>query len=401
MSDESSPDSSLPSWAELYEGAPCGLVLCSDTGTVRHVNRTMCRWLDRAADQLVGRCRAQDLFSIGDQIFFQTHLFPLLHIQGSVSEVKVHIKRSDGGTLPVVLNALVHARDGQRYWQLAFFIAKDRDQYEVELLKARKNAEALLEQERRTLDALAKTREALEQQRLLAEDRANLAEVLVGIVSHDLRNPLGVIRTSAHILGAGEQTDRQRQTLQRMHRAIDRAARMIADLLDLTQVRLGSGLQVKRGAIDLHEVISELVLDLRLAFPDRDIVHHRHGSGQCMGDSDRLAQLVSNLVGNAATYGASNEPITIVSLMSPSLCEVSVHNRGEPIPAELIRTIFEPLRRGDGAIGGEHSIGLGLFIVQAIARAHGGDASVSSTAVEGTRFTVRWPAPSADLPPPR
>lgn len=384
-------DTSLPGFDELFEEAACGLVLCDSKWTIRRVNKTLCRWVERGPDALVGQRKVQELLSIGGQIFFQTHLSPLLHIQGSVAEVKLDIVKADNGTLPVVLNAVAKQHADHSYWQLALFVAQDRHQYELELLKARQRAEVLLEQERKALDALARAQEALEQQRALAEDRAKLAELLVGVVSHDLRNPLSVIRTSAHILGMGDQSDRQRQTLQRIHSATNRAVRMIADLLDLTQVRLGNGLLVKLAPMNLHDVVGDAVLELRLAFQDREIVHDRSGDGECQGDSDRLAQLVGNLVANAVSYGAPSEPVTVVSETTASSCAVSVHNRGDPIPSELLPKVFEPLRRGDVAGGGAHSIGLGLFIVQAIARAHGGDARIASSAADGTCFRVSWP----------
>ena len=391
MSLSSGEHPALPAPDELYEDAPCGLMVCDGRGTVRRINRTMCRWLERTADELVGRMRVQELLAIGGQIFFQTHLAPLLHIQGSVAEVKLDVLRPGGASVPMVLNVAARGPAAQRRWELAFFVAEDRHQYEQELLKARKRAEALLEHERQALEDLARARLELEQQRALAEDRAKIAELLVGIVSHDLRNPLGVIRTSAHLLGIGEVSDLRRQALQRIGNATDRAARMIGDLLDLTQVRLGRGLTVKLAPLNLHEVAAEVVLDLRVVFAGRDIVHRSEGDGRCTADGDRLAQLLGNLVANAMKYGASDRPVMVTSRTTESACELGVHNHGEPIPPALLPTVFEPLQRGDQALDGAHSIGLGLFIVQAIARAHGGDADVSSSAEEGTRFAVRWP----------
>jgi phosphoserine phosphatase RsbU/P len=387
MSDPGAAATPLPPSEELYEDAACGLMACDARGTIRRVNRTMCRWLEQPAEALVGRRRVQELLTIGGQIFFQTHLAPLLHIQGSVAEVKLDVVMADGRAVPMVLNAIAR----EQTWQLAFFVAEDRHLYELELLKARQCAETLLEQERQTRDALDRAQQDLEQQRHLTEERAKLAELLVGIVSHDLRNPLGVIRTSAHILGLGEQSDLRRQALHRITNATDRAARMIADLLDLTQVRLGNGLMVRLAPMNLHEAVGEVVLDLRLAFAGRTLIHDSEGDGACQGDGDRLAQLVGNLVANAVSYGAPGETITVSSRTSASECELSVHNLGAPIPPGILPTVFEPLRRGETPVESAHSIGLGLFIVQAIARAHGGEATATSTAEEGTRFTVRWP----------
>ena len=172
MSEPGAAHTPVPGSNELYEDAACGLMLCSGMGEILRVNRTMCRWLQRPAEQLVGRQKVQQLLSIGGQIFFQTHLAPLLHIQGSVSEVKLDLVKGDAGTVPMVLNAIARGQGPARTWELAFFVAQDRHQYELELLKARRHAESLLEQERRALDDLAKARQELERPRGLAEDRA-------------------------------------------------------------------------------------------------------------------------------------------------------------------------------------------------------------------------------------
>jgi phosphoserine phosphatase RsbU/P len=385
------PAAGLPPLEALYEHAACGLMLADGGGVIQRINQTLCRWLGLVATEVVGQRRLQDLLTMGGQLFYQTHLAPLLLIQGSVSEVKLDVKHADGHTLPMVMNAAVRHFDGQRFLDLALFVAKDRNQYEIELLAARQRAEALLEQEKSATESLAKAQQQLDQQRALAEDRATVAELMIGIVSHDLRSPLGVIRMGAHLLSRGELSSTQIRALERIASATARAERMIADLLDLTQVRLGSGLKVKLAPLDLHAVVGDVVEDLRLRFAGREITHVRQGEGACEGSVDRLAQVVGNLVANAISYGSPGRAVTVVSSTGDAGCEISVHNHGEPIDPELLPVVFQPMRRGDKMADASHGVGLGLFIVQAVARAHGGTAFATSTAHEGTRFTVRWP----------
>jgi sigma-B regulation protein RsbU (phosphoserine phosphatase) len=385
------PQVGLPSLEALYEHAACGLMLADAGGIVRRINHTMCAWLGLAAPDVVGKRRLQDLLTMGGQLFYQTHLAPLLLIQGSVSEVKLDVKHADGSTLPMVMNAAVRTHQGHRFLDLALFVAKDRNQYEIELLRARQRAEALLEHEKSATESLAKAQQQLDQQRALAEDRATVAELMIGIVSHDLRNPLGVIRMGAHLLSRGELSSTQIRALERIASATARAERMIADLLDLTQVRLGKGLKVKLAPLELHAVVGDVVEDLRLRFAGREIVHVRQGDGTCDGSVDRLAQVVGNLVANAISYGSPGRPVTVVSSTSAQGCEISVHNHGEPIDPELLPAVFEPMRRGDELTDGTQGVGLGLFIVQAVAHAHGGAAFATSTAEEGTRLAIRWP----------
>ena len=109
------------------------------------------------------------------------------------------------------------------------------------------------------------------------------------------------------------------------------------------------------------------------------------------GDADRLFQLVDNLVSNAVTYGSSAAAITIASDIGPNHFSIAVHNHGPAIPAVLLPTLFQPMVRGTDTASGNRSVGLGLFIVSEIAKAHGGEARVESSEPEGTTFTVVIP----------
>ena len=230
----------------------------------------------------------------------------------------------------------------------------------------------------------------LARQRAAAEDRALFAEQMVGIVSHDLRNPLSAIQMSAYLLERGELTASQRTVLGRIHNSTGRAQRLIADLLDFTLARIGEGLTLARSQIELHQLVSDSVDELAVAFPGRRIEHRRSGDGECFADADRLIQLIGNLVGNAVAYGAADTPVVVASAITADGIEVSVHNDGPPIPAMLQQTLFEPMIRGDGDKA-SRGVGLGLFIVREIARAHEGSVAVHSTAQAGTTFTARLP----------
>ena len=131
---------------------------------------------------------------------------------------------------------------------------------------------------------------------------------MVGIVSHDLRNPLSSIGLGLHLLGSAELAQGQRRTLDRVSRALDRANRLVADLLDFTQARVGRGLSVAYEDIDLHQTLSLVVDELALAYPGRTLHHVREGEGTCVADPHRLGQLVGNLVSNAMAYGGPASP---------------------------------------------------------------------------------------------
>lgn len=230
-------------------------------------------------------------------------------------------------------------------------------------------------------------------ERSRAHDRALFAEQMMAIVSHDLRNPLSAIVMGAHVVGMGDDLPAQKaRALARVVSSAQRARRLIDELLDFTLARVGRGLSVNRLPVDLHALAGKVVDELAPAFPGRDLKHRVIGTGPCRADADRIAQLVGNLVANAMTYGAAGSDVTVNSWLAANTAGLTVHNDGEPIPADLLTAIFEPMVRGTPENSSARSVGLGLFIVRAIADAHGGVVTVRSTAEAGTSFEFSFPA---------
>ncbi|QRK10970.1 PAS domain S-box protein [Archangium violaceum] len=224
-------------------------------------------------------------------------------------------------------------------------------------------------------------------------ERADFERQLIGIVSHDLRNPLNAILLSATMLLRRAESDARKEgALRCVFDAAERMRRLVCDLLDFTQVRLGQGLPVQRELRDLHALVRGVVEEVLAAHPGREVEVRAEGEVWAALDADRVAQLLANLLSNALAYGAAGSPVCVTTREDGSYVALEVHNEGEPIPPEKLARLFQPLERGaQPPAPSSRSIGLGLFIVDGIVRAHGGHIRVHSTAAEGTTFCVLLP----------
>jgi signal transduction histidine kinase len=212
----------------------------------------------------------------------------------------------------------------------------------------------------------------------------------IGILSHDLRNPLSAITAGAALLAASANEDhRQARVAARILNSAQRMERMIADLLDLTRTRLGGAIPLQRVPTDLQQLCEEVLLEVQAARPGAVVRFRVSGNVTGEWDPDRLAQVVSNLVGNAIQHGDGG-PISIEADGGDESVTLRVHNGGTPIPPAAQGTIFEPLARG-AADAATQSIGLGLFIARAIVNAHGAEIHVRSAEGSGTTFEVLLP----------
>lgn len=227
----------------------------------------------------------------------------------------------------------------------------------------------------------------------LAIERKRLQDVeqlLVGVVSHDLRGPLQTIALSCDLL-LPETQGPAKTWVTRSLAAVRRANSLVDDLLDATRARLGGLLPIERTPVDLVRLADQATEDHRTRSKGRTIVLDAPTSLPASCDGKRISQVLGNLLGNAVQHSLPGSTVRVVLRPSADRTnEISVHNIGPAIPASLINKIFEPLERAETA-STNHSIGLGLYIVHEIVKAHGGTITVESTAEAGTTFRVRLP----------
>ena len=238
-----------------------------------------------------------------------------------------------------------------------------------------------------TQERLARELEAEQRARHRFEREQRLSEMFTGALAHDLRCPLTAISVSAELLQEGLAVEQSRQVGGRISTSAGRMARMIEQLLDFTRIRAGGGMPIRRTPMELAAVCEQVIREVEVAQRRCPIELTVLGDTRGCWDPDRLAQVASNLVGNAARHGEAGFIETTVDGREQGEVVLAVHNRGA-IPPELMPHLFDPFRQGKGKRNG---LGLGLFITKQIVDAHGGCLSVWSSLYDGTSFHVRLP----------
>ncbi|HSK05766.1 MAG TPA: HAMP domain-containing sensor histidine kinase [Kofleriaceae bacterium] len=237
--------------------------------------------------------------------------------------------------------------------------------------------------------------------RTFSARRDELRDQFVSMLAHDLRGPLQALSIGAeNILRRPCGDAAHERAAAAMVRTAGRMARLISDVVDFARGRLGVGIPAVPVTCNIGEVCHEVVDELRIAHPRRTLLVTTAGDLVGSWDRDRLLQAISNLAANALVHG--RDPIEIRVFEDPDRQHVTteVYNPGPPIPEALIPHLFDPYRQGATAASAG-GLGLGLFIVQQIALAHGADCAVRSSEREGTTFSVRWPrAPLTEVPRP-
>ncbi|HKT74721.1 MAG TPA: hybrid sensor histidine kinase/response regulator [Steroidobacteraceae bacterium] len=319
----------------------------------------------------------------------------LLHHDFALALLDIQMPQMDGFQLA----ELMRGNERTRHVPLIFVTAGSRDQYrlfkgyeagavdflykpiEPHILKSK--ADIFFQLHRQKLQL---TQELEERTQTL-----RLNEMFIAVLGHDLRNPLNAMLTSAHLLQESSPEDGTKDIAARIVSSGRRMTRMIEDLLDLARARLAGGIPLQREPVDLGTLVPRVLREHGATFPTKPIELDRVGDLTGSWDADRLAQVASNLVGNALQYGDDHHPVRVkLDGTADDLVVCSVVNAGS-IPEEVLPSIFDPFRGGSMRTGRSDGLGLGLFIVRQIVQAHGGDVDVRTGDGNQTTFTVRIP----------
>jgi signal transduction histidine kinase len=220
--------------------------------------------------------------------------------------------------------------------------------------------------------------------------------MFLAILGHDLRNPLGTVVTgSTFVMQALDIPPRYVLVATRMFNSAKRMSKLINDLIDFTRSHLGPGIpiRVKQGSI--VAVCEEVVNELRTYHPEKQIDLHVPPQLDAIFDEGRIAQVLSNLIGNAIQYGSGDAPVTVQVSGTEGDVVIAVNNRGTTIPSEKLPSVFDPMVRIAASVTSDYlertSLGIGLYISREIVHAHGGKVLLASTDADGTTFTVTMP----------
>ena len=366
----------IDEYRDLFESAPCGYLTIRSDGRISKVNATLAAWTGFPADKFVGQ-RLHQFLNMAGRIYYETHIAPLLRMQGFFSEFALDFETAAGQRLPVIANA-AERRDAAgelMFTALVVIKAADRRRYERQLVDSRSELQKGLATERET---------------------AELREQFIAVLGHDLRNPLAAISAGARILqrSGALQQHKELRVLDMINMTVTRMSDLIDNVLDFARGRLGGGITLSRDANrPLEPVLEQVVDELRTASPRRVIETSFDITDPVNCDRTRLGQLASNFIGNALTHGAPDQPVHVEAKTEGGEFRLWVANAGEPIPAVAMQKLFEPFFRGN-IRGSRQGLGLGLHIASQIAQAHGGRIEVTSTPDE-TRFVFTMPLTQA------
>lgn len=354
----------------LLDNAPCGFLAFADDGTIIMINATLVEWLGHEPGELEGR-HVESIFPIAGRIFYQTHFFPLLKLQGKADEIYLSLRSRGGEDLPVLVNAVRGKRDGLVVNDCVIVPMRQRWRMEDEILQARKAAE------------------------MASQAKAKFLSTM----SHEIRTPLQAISGYVDIIAEeihGPVTALQLEDLQQITAAIQYLLGLINDILDLSRLEAGKT-ELRLEPVRVAEAIAAAESLVLHRMREREIRYVREECAPDIllrADPGRLKQILLNLMGNAIKFTSSAGTITVGCVSREERVSIFVRDTGRGIPPDEIGRIFEPfvqVNRQPVELS-RQGAGLGLAICRELAHAMGGEITVESSVGEGSTFTIALPA---------
>ncbi len=362
----------IESAEDLYNNAPCGYISFIKDGTIVKINKTLLSWLGYETEEVVLIKRIKDFFNTGGKIFYETHFFPLIRIQGSVKEVNFNLVRKDKSVLPVLLSANGIATDkGSEAvaFRATIFDITDRKNYEKELINAK----------------------------LKAESTTKAKAELLATISHEIRTPLNAITGIANLIHKTPLNNLQLEYARILKLSSDTLSGLVNDILDFSKIEAGK-VKLEKKIFRLRELIDALTAPLAIKAAEKEIeiitVLDKDIPVCLLGDSGKLNQILTNLAGNAIKFtnaGYIKLEITVVQTDTEKdqiRLLFKVTDTGIGIPADKLNTIFEEFSQASYEVNLKYGgTGLGLTISQKLLQLHNSQMQVKSIEGKGTEFS--------------
>lgn len=352
----------------LYEQAPCGYLAAAADGTIVLANQKIADMAGLAVDDLVGRVRMQELLTTGGRIYYETHVAPLLLMQGHVEEIAVDLRGSDGA-MPVLLNAELRRDTAGEVIGIHASVldATERRRYERELLAARNHA----------------------------EEAARMKSELISMISHDIRSPLAALSTVGELLELSPLNDEQVKYVRILKSSTRNLLRLVNDVLDLGKLEAGR-MRLDKKPVNLRQLVEGLIEEARIEADRKGIAFHvdidPRLPDRLLADAIKLGRILSNLMGNAVKFTDKGEVSVSLQLLAVdgtyARVRFEIRDTGIGISKDQLQRIFEDFTQGSDEIGSRYGgSGLGLGICKKFLLLFGAELDVDSTPGEGSRFT--------------
>ena len=350
----------------LLDHAPCGFFSVDDDGVVARANATLGGMLQRDAASLRGT-HVDKLLTPASRIFYQTHVFPMMKLEGRVSEIHLSLRRGDDGELPVLFNATRRTDASPPRADCVVVAMRQRHEFEAELIAARR----------------------------VAEEASRAKDDFLAHISHELRTPLTSITGWAHMLAGGqlplEARDRAIEAIIRNTRA---QTKLVDDMLDFARITSGK-LRIEAAPLDVRAVMAAVLEALAPAAQARQVEIEREFDSELapvLGDADRLQQVFSNIATNALKFTPKGGRIQARVVAVNSSVEASIADNGKGIAASFLPFVFERFLQADESARRAGGLGLGMSIARHLVELHGGTIRAESEGEgRGATFTVRLP----------
>ncbi|TRO66408.1 PAS domain-containing hybrid sensor histidine kinase/response regulator [Christiangramia sabulilitoris] len=356
---------------ELYHEAPCGYISFTNTGIIYNLNATLLNWLGYKREEIIDVVKVQDLFTIGGKIFFETHFFPLIRIQGFANEINFEIRKKDRTTFPALINVkeIKGSTIENNIYLATIFDIADRKKYEQELLKSKQRAEKAT---RAKADFLA-------------------------TISHEIRTPLNAILGIGNLLSNTSLNARQREYTEILKISSGNLLSLVNNLLDLSKLE-AQQMKLEKKSFSIQTLIDSLIHTFELKCKEKGVELSAELDSDIpdyvTGDPIKLNQVLTNLIGNAIKFTSEGYIRLVVHLMEIDSnyidLEFRVIDTGIGIPKDKLDTIFQEFSQASYdtnlEIGGT---GLGLSISQKLLELHDSKISVKSQTGIGSEFSFQ------------